>query len=167
MKAAGVRNRLVKSEQVPDDQIVVAIPRDELQNEGPNSRAAILPREDRVLYDPAYTQLFFNSSYLLDKVQSWEMRIIDMEGRVVKNFNGNETLPASLTWDWRANDGQLIAPGIYKYGLIWVDAAGTQHESNQRKLYVQKLLRKTTIEVTRDIEAIRKEADAVEIRIQH
>ena len=167
MKAAGVKNRLVKSESVPGDQIVITVPRNEEEERRLISRSSIMPQESRVLYDPANTQLFFNSSYLLDKVQSWEMQIVDMEGIVIKNFTGNETLPASLTWDWRGNDGELIAPGVYKYGLTWVDALGVTHQSNHRKLYVQKLLRKTTIEVTRDIEAIRREADAVEIRIQH
>lgn len=166
MKAAGVRNRMVKSEAAPEDQISITVPRN-----GPSSEKTLpgvfAPREDLVLYEPDHTMLFLNSSYALPRVQSWQLRITDLEGQVVKTFGGNDVLPASLAWDWRAENGQLIAPGVYRYRLEWVDAAGDTYLSNERKLYVQKMLRKITIEVTRDIEALRKEADAVEIRIQH
>ncbi|MFK7848514.1 MAG: hypothetical protein AB8G77_24710 [Rhodothermales bacterium] len=167
MKAAGVRNRLVQNGPAPTDQIKITVPRDADTQAEAAAKAAFLPRENLVLYEPDHTMLFLNSSFLLENVQSWEMKISDMDGQVVKTFSGNDLLPTSLSWDWRGDDGQHIAPGVYRYGLEWVDLTGNAYSSNERKLYVQKMLRKITIEVTRDIEAIRKEADAVEIRIQH
>ena len=167
MKAAGVKNRLVNDEAAPEQRITIAVNRDDEQPVVPGGSAALIPRENKVLYEPNHAVLFFNSSYALEGVQSWTMNISSLEDQVVKTFNGNGILPASLTWDWRADDGQHIAPGVYRYELEWVDLSGQAYKSNERKLYVQKMLRKITIEVTRDIEAIRKDADAVEIRIQH
>ena len=168
MKAAGVRNQLVKAGSASRNQITISIPKvDAADQKYAGGQTAFMPREDLVLYEPDHTLLFLNTSYLFDHVQSWAMQITDIEGKVVKTFNGSDTLPASLTWDWRSDEGQHIAPGVYRYGLEWVDSLGNAYQSNKRKLYVQKMLRKITIEITRDIEAIREEADAVEIRIQH
>ncbi len=166
MKAAGVRNKMVQTESAPENQILITIPREDA-SERAASFEAFVPREDLVLYEPDHTMLFLNSSYSLPQVQTWKLNITNLEDQAVKSFSGSDVLPASLAWDWRADNGQLIAPGVYRYSLEWVDALGQTYSSNERKLYVQKMLRKITIEVTRDIEAIREEADAVEIRIQH
>lgn len=168
MKAAGVRNRLVNDAAAPEDRITIAVDRTGASQEaGASIQDLLIPREDMVMYEPDHTVLFFNSTSALQNVQSWEMKITDLDGQIVKTFQGTDVLPANLTWDWRADNGHHIAPGVYRYDLTWVDPFGETFRSNERKLYVQKMLRKITIEVTRDIEAIRKDADAVEIRIQH
>ena len=168
MKAAGVRNRLVNDEAAPEDRITIAVDRTgDSPSNGPGIQDLLTPREDLVMFEPDHTVLFLNSTNALENVQSWEMKIADMDGQIVKTFQGNDVLPANLTWDWRDDNRHHIAPGVYRYDLTWVDSSGKEHRSNERKLYVQKMLRKITIEVTRDIEAIRKDADAVEIRIQH
>ncbi|MEM8488803.1 MAG: hypothetical protein AAF564_24875 [Bacteroidota bacterium] len=165
LKAAGMRNTLVNANEASKEQIKITIPR----NSDPRAAetpAAFVPREDLVLYEPDHTLLYLNSAALMQNIQSWELQIVQLDDAVVKTFGGRDVLPNSLSWDWRADDGQLIAPGVYRYSLLWIDQLGNTHQSNERKLYVQKMLRKITIEVTRDIEAIRREADAVEIRIQ-
>lgn len=162
MKAAGIRNRLVQEEAVPASRISVL--RADPGAAGPRS---IVPSESRVIYEPSQAVLYINRAYVQEVVQRWELVIVNADDEPVKVFSGNNALPDQLAWNWTDENGELIAPGIYRYRLRWVEENGRLHESNERKLYVQKLLRKITIQVTRDVEALRREADAVEIRIQH
>lgn len=162
LKAAGVRNYMVQEQAAPANQIMVAV-----RPDANTSARTLEPREERVLYDPERMTLFINSAIDYDPVQSWILRIADVSGKTIKTFDGTGNMPERIEWDWRDADGRLIEPGVYRYRIEWVDSIGLTQQSNERKLYVQKMLRKITIEVTRDIEALRNEADAVEIRIQH
>lgn len=165
MKAAGIRNRLVQNEAVPAERVSVV--RTDQVASGTRPATAIVPNESRIIYEPYQAVLYVNRAYVQEEVQRWELIIVDAHDEPVKVFAGNNTLPDQLAWNWTDEKGDLIEPGIYRYRLQWVEENGRLHESNERKLYVQKLLRKTTIQVTRDVEALRREADAVEIRIQH
>ena len=162
IKAAGVRNYLIEEEQAPAERVTVAV-----RPEAPAAGSGIVPSEESTMFDPDRMFLFINASVDRASIHTWRLRIADMTGAEIKVFEGDENPPDHLEWNWRNEQGQLIEPGVYRYRLEWTDAQSVSHQSNERKLYVQKMLRKITIEVTRDIDALKEEADAVEIRIQH
>lgn len=47
------------------------------------------------------------------KTKGWKLTFRNAAGAVVKSFAGDGKLPAEIEWDWRDDDGQLIAPGEY------------------------------------------------------
>lgn len=47
------------------------------------------------------------------KTRRWRLEIADVDGQVVKVFDGSGNLPAVLDWDWRSDSGDLVPPGQY------------------------------------------------------
>ena len=167
MKAAGLRNHLVKAERAPEQQIDVRLPN---QVEDPRNLRpgdTISPTDSYLILEPAQTTLYIVGALQSISSIGWEVLIEDATSNPVRLFSGAGPLPDTLAWDWRDNNGNIIEPGVYRYQLRWQDEAGDFHLSNQRKVYVQKFLRKTTIEVTRDIGKLKESADEMEIKIQH
>ena len=166
MKAAGLRNHLVNQERAPEKQIDVHLPlRKASQPLRPGD--TLNPSDTYLILEPAQTTLYIVGSTQSIRSTGWEVQVEDAEANPIRLFSGTGPLPDTLAWDWRDNNGNIIEPGVYRYQLRWQDEAGAFHLSNQRKVYVQKFLRKTTIEVTRDIGKLRESADEMEIKIQH
>ena len=167
IKAAGLKNHLVNQENAPGQQIDVRMPQQSGSSLFLKPGDAINPVDTYLILEPAQTTLFVVGSSLGLASNGWEVRIEDAMSNPVRLFSGTGALPDTLAWDWRDENGNIIEPGVYRYQLRWQDQNGIYHLSNQRKVYVQKFLRKTTIEVTRDIGKLRENADEMEIKIQH
>ncbi len=165
LRATGVRNRLV-AQGIPEDRIELAPALADSMLE-PATRESFLPEVTTLRLEPAETVLYFLGANQDGVAADWEVRVEDVEGRVVKSFAGAGAVPDQLGWDWIDDNGVVIAPGVYQYRMTWTDRQGERHASNRRTLYVQKFLRKTTVRVTREPDVLRQEADRIELRIQH
>jgi hypothetical protein len=47
------------------------------------------------------------------KASRWGLRIRDASQKVVRKYDGKGVLPATLVWDWKNQEGKIVAPGIY------------------------------------------------------
>jgi hypothetical protein len=165
LRALGVRNRLVE-QGLPADRVMLALsPADSTL--APATSASFLPEERALVLEPEQTTLYFLGANREFPAADWQVRIEDAAGAPVKGFLGTGDVPDAIPWDWRTDAGEVIPPGVYRYRLYWTDTRGERHESNIRKLYVQKFLRKVTVTVTRDLTPLPSEADRIELRIQH
>ncbi|MDZ4702246.1 MAG: hypothetical protein SH809_21230 [Rhodothermales bacterium] len=165
LRATGIRNRLV-AQGIPENRIELSpAPADSMLE--PATQESFLPEAYMLRLEPAETVLYFLGANQDSAAVDWEVRVEDADGRVVRSFSGAGAVPDQLMWDWMDETGAVIAPGVYQYRMSWTDRQGERHVSNRRTLYVQKFLRKTTVRVTRDPEALRREADRIELRIQH
>lgn len=59
-----------------------------------------------------------------DPAQSWQVRITDPNGAVVKTFDGNQRVP-SLTWDGRTDTGAEAPSGRYT-AVLWTGSPLTE-----------------------------------------
>lgn len=50
-------------------------------------------------------------------LNSWVLSVAAPDGREAKRFTGSNTLPDSLVWDGRADNGQILPDGLYTYTL--------------------------------------------------
>lgn len=51
------------------------------------------------------------------RVKRWGLRILDASQNVVREYSGKEMLPATLSWNWRNPNDQLVPPGFYTLDL--------------------------------------------------
>ena len=100
-------------------------------------------------------------------MQTWELIILDQDENVVESFEGTGELPESFEWDWIGNDGNLIEPGLYTYFLAWSDNNGEQHQTRNRNLFVQKIDREITLDITKDINNILSNPDNINIILKN
>ncbi len=49
------------------------------------------------------------------KIEQWIFAIVDMEGRIVRQFSGSDMPPEEIIWDGRDNRGALAADGRFTY----------------------------------------------------
>ncbi len=69
------------------------------------------------LSEPAYTG-----------EKKWCGKIVDYEGKVVKEYPFDSELPESIEWDGLTEDGQFVPDGKYKYVLSVSELAGNFNE---------------------------------------
>jgi len=171
MKAFGIHNILRDTEPTPGD-IHVGTPRfesveDSIRYHTRIDRSTIVPFEEMILLDPDETSIRLYPVYVNPTVRQWTLIIENNENYPVKRFSGTGTIPDALTWDWHDDANTLIEPGIYSYYMRWEDADGTIRESDRRQIYVQKFLRKITIQVTQDREKLPDQLDRINLIIKN
>ncbi|KAA3659401.1 MAG: hypothetical protein DWQ10_08930 [Calditrichaeota bacterium] len=49
------------------------------------------------------------------KIEQWFFSIVDVEGRVIRQFSGNGEAPEEIIWDGRDNRGALVSDGRFTY----------------------------------------------------
>lgn len=138
----------------PTDSLLAA------QKVGPRP---LKPEESLTLLSQASTTFKLEPVFGAERVRRWRLIIEDEHGAEVQRFEGQGTPPQELPWDWRDGAGQLLEPGVYYYYLVWQDALQNRYTSNKRPLYVQKLLRTITIEVTHKPKKIGADVDEIDI----
>jgi len=154
MKAFGIHNILRETDTSPDD-IRVGTPRFDTSQDSIKfytrvDRNTIIPYEDIVILVPDSTIINLYPAYINPTVRHWTMVIENSDFQPIKQFSGTGQIPESIVWDWHNDADMLIEPDVYSYFLRWEDTQGVVRESDRRNIYVQKFLRKITIEVTRD-----------------
>lgn len=87
----------------------------------------------------------------LSGIRSWSLRIEDSRGHVVKRFHANGEPPASLTWDWKTDEGELIGVGKYRYYLQWWDRRNKEQRSKSKLIDVIRHVRETRVEFAKTV----------------
>jgi len=167
MRAAGLRNELRTQSGKP-----ITVRKISLTTEGDTARFASPVHPDMVIdeniseMEPASARIQAINTYS-GSIRNWELQITDAGENAIHTIRGNSSLPGTIEWDWRLDNGEFIEPGVYSYVLSWASADGSQYQSNLRSLYVQKILRKITINITKDIQKILNDPDAIEIILKN
>ncbi len=69
-------------------------------------------------------------------LELWELKIVNMEGKVVRKIRGKGVPPTIIRWDGRNNDGQIVKDGSYYYALALLYRSGNHPLSNKLKVIV-------------------------------
>jgi hypothetical protein len=80
------------------------------------------------------------------RVKRWALRIRDASQRVVREYSGDATLPAALTWDWTNVQDQLVAPGIYTLDLRVQGLSGKIKAARPRQVEVTYIKRSVKLQ---------------------
>ena len=167
IRAAGLRNLLYEKSGKPIQvsEIVLETSRDTVQFDTPATLNNI--RDEQLIEiqpENARIQTVITENIAL---RNWNLEITDRDGRVVKIINGGTSIPDVIEWDWLNDSGELIDPGVYTYVLNWTTSNGEQYRSNVRSLYVQKILRKITIDISKDLNRILENPDEIDIILKN
>jgi len=167
MRAAGTRNyiRELSGESVGVEQFVLATENDSLRYRELVDPGSI--EDDRIIgVEPEIAQIKTIPTDNIS-VREWELFITDAEDNRIHTIRGGSDIPEIIEWDWITDDGDIIEPGVYQYQLEWVDTNGNRTQSNTRSLYIQKVHRKITIDITKDINSILNDPDTIEIILKN
>ncbi len=97
----------------------------------------------------------------------WILRIYSGNGDIVAEVSEESDFPEIIEWNWRLDDGSIIDPGLYTYSVHWMNETGSWQETGRRYLYVQKITRNITIDITRDLEKIQSDPDRIELILKN
>jgi outer membrane protein OmpA-like peptidoglycan-associated protein/flagellar hook assembly protein FlgD len=93
----------------------------------------------------------------------WSGAIEDIDGRSVRNYSWRGRADAKIEWGGRADDGQLVADGIYFYSLKATDRAGNSGQSKKVRFEIN--TQATEVFVSADLDVFSPNADGVKDRI--
>lgn len=167
IRAAGVRNELRNrtGEAITVEQISFSSESDSLRFENP-ADMSMVRNEEIATMEPEVARIHAINTHAAS-LRSWSLQISDENDRVIHTISGGSTLPEIIEWDWRLTSGDFVPPGVYTYQLNWTSANGNSYQSNRRGLYVQKILRKITIDITKDLNQILSDPDSIEIILKN
>ncbi|MFQ5602572.1 MAG: type IX secretion system membrane protein PorP/SprF [bacterium] len=123
----------------------------------------IQPRESLLLLSHNSTTFSIIPVSQIHFAQSWRFIIENKRGEKVRIFQGIGMPPDQIVWDWKTAEGELVSPGTYHFYMIWQDNQQTQHTSEKYNLFVQKIIRNITIEVTNKPKPTGVDADEINI----
>lgn len=164
VKAYGLYNRLRSQEGLQPEQLRLVSPTDSLESVSVRGRQ--LPREESLsILNPESTNLTLLFPYLQEESGVWTLSVRNQSGEVLRTFSGSGRPPQQINWNWTDDQKEPLDQGIYRCQFEWESPRGT-YQSNTKEITVQKTLRKITIEVMSNPEALNEPADALEFRIQ-
>ncbi|MBI4057365.1 MAG: gliding motility-associated C-terminal domain-containing protein [Elusimicrobia bacterium] len=71
-----------------------------------------------------------------NKIQQWEVKLVDASGMVFRKFLGHEPPPAELIWGGEKDDKSRAPDGLYRYTLRVIDEAGNQNATAPQNILV-------------------------------
>lgn len=166
VKAIGMYNKLREEGLIPSTQLHVGAPADSAREQAIEDPERIPLSEQLSILNPNQTTLYLLDPHLSDTDGRWEVRVESRSGETVRTFSGSGAPPGQITWDWTTNQGSPIDEGVYTYTFTWQGDDGKEYQSNKRKLYVRKVVRKVTIKVTADPQNLDDPTDALELRFK-
>jgi hypothetical protein len=113
----------------------------------------LLKKDAIAFFHPA--QIAFTVYPVLpEKLNSrWALVIENEDNQAVFRREGDFPGENTISWDWRNAQGELLAPGYYRYYVAWRDEWGQERHSAARTLYVRKLQRNIRIKITRNYQS--------------
>jgi len=167
LRAAGLRNRFAREtgSTLNVGRVAFENPRDSIMY-ATRVTPDMLRDEQTLELDPEYAEI---RTFITEPipVRSWVFRVEDVSGNLVRTISGATTVPEIITWDWTDNRGNIIQPGVYNYYIRWTDSTGREVNSNKRTLYVQKILRRVTIDISRSRENMLQNPDRLNIILKN
>jgi len=82
----------------------------------------------------------------VEGTQLWTLDILDSLDRPVRQYRGLGEPPATVNWDWRDRDGNLVDVDQYTYQLLWRDAGGGLHKTIAREILIARQVMQRTLE---------------------
>lgn len=149
LRAAGIRNRIAESAAKPIGIAIQTTSMDSLRQKSDTAplTRAMLENQNTVFVEPndVTVNVLLTSS---PRVASWKLVVENDRNEIVKTITGNGMLPSDIVWNWQDDNGRYVEPGVYKYYLEASDVRGGSVRSNERIIYVQKVLRKITVRIS-------------------
>ncbi len=130
-------------------------------------KQSILPHEELQSLSSATTTFQITPVSQMIKPKTWNLIVQNSNNMRVKSFAGRGMPEAEIEWDWRDESGELITPGVYSYVLEWQDKQGAYHQTEEKFISVQKLIRHINIEITHKQKSIGDHADEIDIILKH
>jgi outer membrane protein OmpA-like peptidoglycan-associated protein/flagellar hook assembly protein FlgD len=93
----------------------------------------------------------------------WDGTIEDIDGRGVRNYSWRGRADAKIEWGGRADEGELVADGIYFYSLEATDRAGNSGASKKVRFEIN--TEATEVFVSADLGVFSPNADGVKDRV--
>ena len=93
----------------------------------------------------------------------WNGTIEDIDGRSVRSYSWRGRADAKIEWGGRADEGELVADGIYFYSLEATDRAGNSGQSKKVRFEIN--TQATEVFVAADLGVFSPNADGVKDRI--
>src|SRR6056297_151671 len=167
IRAAGLRNELRDRTGKPliVEQFTLPNRKDSIRYDTPVSLNSIRS-ENLTEMDPIVARIQTVNTHPV-QIRNWVLEISDRDENQVHEIRGGSTIPETIEWDWTLDNGELIEPGVYRYKLIWNSADGNEYQSNTRSLYVQKIHRKISIDITKDVQKILTDPDSIDIILKN
>jgi len=167
LRAAGIRNTIRETSGIPVsvENIFLPTQEDSTLFSTPADRS-FLQNEQVVRLNPEVA-LIRPILTLPLSVRNWNLDFLDYEGNLIHQINGSGAVPSEIEWDWFTNDGRKIEPGLYTYKLEWIAENGRQGSTRSRNLYVQKIERNITIDITKDIDRILETPDTIDVILKN
>lgn len=167
LRAAGIRNELREQVDWPVSVANIFLPsvEDSSLYDTPVDWN-MLQDEQVIRLDPEIAVIRPIITFPLN-IRNWVLNFYDHEGSLINQINGTGTVPEVIEWDWIANNGRRIEPGLYTYRIEWVTENGAQGASRTRNLYVQKIERNIRIDITKDIERILDDPDRIDVILKN
>lgn len=173
-RALGVRDRIARSDsaraRVQVQTLRYASAADSVrQTRRIRSRADIPTRSTYVSLEPAQADIYlYPSEPEVAAAERWTFVVESTRtNAVVARKSGSGAIPATLTWDWRDDDGSVVEAGVYRYYVTWTNASGETRRTNTRRLFVQTFRRVSTIEVRATPRETPADADDVKLLIRN
>ncbi|MCC5907257.1 MAG: type IX secretion system membrane protein PorP/SprF [Balneolaceae bacterium] len=167
IRASGLRNTIQEEDLLPvfisefvlneEDSALYQTPVDETMLLASDTVTRLNPETARIR--PIFTAPI--------NVTNWSLNIFNQNDLLINQINGTGNVPEYIEWDWADNNGELVEPGLYYYNLRWVDHNGVEEISRPRNLYVQKIERNITIDITKDIERIMDDPDQINVILKN
>ncbi|MBO4319319.1 MAG: OmpA family protein [Treponema sp.] len=80
-------------------------------------------------------------------IDSYTITISDKDGKEVRAISGQSTLPPSIAWDGKSDDGSVCADGTYSIVFKTVANSGTEAESEPKTVTIDTVAPKVEISV--------------------
>jgi len=169
-RAAGLQNYLLNRSGIEREQVAVVLPVfknpvDSLTKRQKISINQIRPVETLTVVTHDSTTFRIFPVYMENYVRPWKLRIMDADQVIVKEFQGDGSIPGRIIWDWRKDDQTFIEPGLYYYTFHWVDPDNHPRVSNPRIIDVRKIKRNLTVTVSKSPRLLEENVKKIGIRL--
>ncbi len=167
-RAVALRNYLQQNAPLGLGNIQVGQPQftsrlDSLRFHRRAANRVIVPREEVIVLNPQAAIFHITTANFSAAPVRWQLTVEKESGGTVWKMEGQGRIPQQLVWNWKDNDGKIIAPGYYRYFVSWQTADGKMSSSHERKFYVKKFQRTVTIRVARKFDGLQQPADEVKM----
>ncbi|MDZ7362150.1 MAG: type IX secretion system membrane protein PorP/SprF [candidate division KSB1 bacterium] len=167
-RALGLRNYLSENTALGLNKIQIGVPNfanrlDSLRASRRAGNRIIVPREEVLVLNPQAAIFHIATANFSAPPRRWQLAVETETGVTVWKMEGTGWIPQQLVWNWRDNDGEVVAPGYYRYAMSWQTADGALSSSPSGRFYVKKFQRTVTIRVSRKFDGLQQPADDVKM----
>jgi hypothetical protein len=167
-RAVGLRNYLLQNTTHGLGKVQLGEPRfasrsDSLRFYRRAGNRIIVPTEEVLVLNPPAAIFHVATANFSTRPVLWQLIVEKDAGGTVWEMEGQGYIPQQVVWNWRDDNGEVIAPGYYRYFISWQMPDGVTYSSPMRKFYARKFQRTIKIHVTRKFDGLQQPADEVKM----